>query len=68
MIKQFKANKDLNKTVTLLYAINWTVYAWNNHVKASTIANCWYKLSLIAKPLFGGDLDAYSELDEEWAA
>ena len=68
MIKQFEANKDPNKTVTLLHAINWTVYAWNNHVKASTIANCWYKSSLIAKPLLGGDLDAHSELDEEWAA
>jgi hypothetical protein len=67
MIKQFEADKDPNKTVTLLHTVNWTVHAWNNHVKASTITNCWYKSSLIAKPLLGGDLDAHGEIDLEWA-
>jgi hypothetical protein len=65
MIKQFEADKNPNKIVTLLHAINWTVHAWNNHVKASTITNYWYKSSLIAKPLLGGDLDAYGEINLE---
>jgi hypothetical protein len=67
IIKQFEADKNLNKTVTLLHMINWTVHAWNNYVKASIITNCWYKSSLIAKPLLGGDLDAHGEIDTEWA-
>jgi uncharacterized membrane protein YhdT len=67
MIKQFEADKNPNKTVTLLYTINWIVHAWNNHVKASTITNYWYKSSLIAKPLLSRDLDTYGEIDLEWA-
>jgi uncharacterized membrane protein YhdT len=65
MIKQFEANKDPNKIVTLLYTVNWIVYAWNNYVKASTITNYWYKSSLIVKPLLSKDLDAHGEIDLE---
>jgi hypothetical protein len=28
MIKQFEADKNPNKTITLLHAINWTVLWW----------------------------------------
>jgi hypothetical protein len=66
MVQQFDQNKDPNKTVTLLHAVNWTVHAWNNFVKPSTIVNCFYKSTLIAKPTLGGDLDAHSEIDHEW--
>ena len=61
MIKQFNYDKDPNKIVTLLYAINWTVYALNNYVQQTTIANCQYKSTLVAKLMLSSDINAYSE-------
>ena len=51
--------------MTLLNAVNWTVYAWNNFVKLSTIVNYFYKSTLIQKPTLGRDLNAHSEINQE---
>jgi len=46
MISEYDKGLDPNKTVTLLHAIRWTVYAWENFVKPATIYNCWQKSTL----------------------
>ena len=44
------SDKDPNKTVTLLKAIQWTRVAWNDCVTSSTILRCYWKSTIIEKP------------------
>jgi hypothetical protein len=44
------SDKDPNKTVTLLKAIQWTRIAWNDCVTDSTISRCYWKSTVIEKP------------------
>jgi hypothetical protein len=50
MIQQLNADKDPNKTVTLLKAIQWSRVAWEQMVTPSTIQKCWWKSTCIKKP------------------
>ena len=44
------SDKDPNKTVTLLKAIQWTRIAWNDYVTDLTILQCYWKSTIIEKP------------------
>jgi hypothetical protein len=44
------SDKDPNKRVTLLKAIQWTRIAWNDCVTDSTILRCYWKSTIIEKP------------------
>jgi hypothetical protein len=50
MLRQFEANKNPNKTVTLLKAIQWTRVAWDS-VTADKIQRSFWKSTVIPKPL-----------------
>ena len=45
------SNKDLNKTVILLKAIQWTRIAQNDCVTNLTISQCYQKSTIIKKPV-----------------
>jgi len=49
MLWQYEANKDPNKTVHLLKAIQWTQVAWEA-VSLVSIQKCWWKSTIIKKP------------------
>ena len=51
MIKELEADRNPNKTVSLLHAIRWTVNSWQNHVTAQTIEKCFWKSTCIKKPV-----------------
>lgn len=51
MLRQYEANKDPNKTVNLLKAIQWTRLVWDQGVSVSTIQKCWWKSTIIKKPV-----------------
>jgi hypothetical protein len=55
MLRQYKAGRDPNKTVTLLKAIQWTRVAWNDIVTTATIQKCWWK-STVVKKLVGQEI------------
>jgi hypothetical protein len=46
MLRQFEANKDPNKTVTLLEAVQWTRVTWCDYVSSQTIQKCVWKSQL----------------------
>jgi hypothetical protein len=48
MIRQYENNKDPNKTVNLLKAIQWIRVAWDI-VSPVTIQKCWWKSTIIQK-------------------
>ena len=50
MLRQYEENKDLNKTVNLLKAIQWTRKAWDQ-VTDTTIQRCQWKSTIIKKPI-----------------
>ena len=50
MLRQYEKNKDPNKTMTLLKAIQWSRVAWNQHVNALTIQKCFWKSTVIPNP------------------
>ena len=49
MVRQYENNKDPNKTVNLLKAIQWVRVAWDI-VSPVTIQKCWWKSTIIQKP------------------
>ena len=51
MLRQYEAGKDPNKTVTLLKAIQWTRVAWTDIVTTATIQKCWWKSTVVKKPV-----------------
>jgi hypothetical protein len=50
MIQQHEANKNPQKSVNLLKAIQWTRVAWEQLVSSTTIQKCWHKSTLIDAP------------------
>jgi hypothetical protein len=51
MLRQYEANKDPNQTVSLLKAIQWTRLAWDQGVSEATIQKCWWKSTIIKRPV-----------------
>lgn len=49
MLRQYENDKDPNKTVNLLKAIQWTRVAWEA-VSPASIQKCWWKSTIIEKP------------------
>jgi hypothetical protein len=47
----YEADKDPNKTVTLLKAIQWTRVAWYNAVTQTCIKKCFWKSTVFKKPM-----------------
>jgi hypothetical protein len=50
MLREYEANKNPQKTVNLLRAVQWTQAAWETSVTTDTIQRCWWKSTLIKKP------------------
>ena len=50
MLHQIEAGKNPHKTVTLLKAILWTRASWGN-ITDTTVQRCWYKSTVIKKPV-----------------
>jgi len=50
MLQQYEADKDPNKTVHLLKAIQWIRKAWAD-LNPNTIQHCWWKSTIFAKPV-----------------
>jgi hypothetical protein len=64
MLRQFEANKDPNKTVTLLKAVQWTRVAWCDYVSSQTIQKCFWKSTITTKPDDNMDnLESVQDLD-----
>jgi hypothetical protein len=51
MLDIFEKQMNLLEYVTVLYAIRWSLRAWNHDILSTTIRNCFYKSTLIEKPL-----------------
>jgi hypothetical protein len=49
MLRQYENDKDPNKTVNLLKAIQWTRVAWDA-ISPATIQKCWWKSTILKKP------------------
>jgi hypothetical protein len=56
MVQAYEANKDPNKTVTLLKAVQWTRVAWEQMVTQKTIQKCWWRSTVIKKPVVEGEV------------
>ena len=50
MLRQIESDKNPNKTVSLPKAVQWTRSSWAA-MSAETIQACWYKSTLIQRPL-----------------
>jgi hypothetical protein len=50
MLREYEADKNPQKTVNLLRAVQWTQAAWETSVTSDTIQRCWWKSTLIKKP------------------
>ena len=62
MLWQYEANKDPNKTVNLLKAVQWTRKAWDE-VEASTIRKCWWRSTIFKKPV--DEIQDYSNQQDQ---
>jgi hypothetical protein len=73
MLHQYEVNKNPQKTVNLLKAIQWTRVAWEQSVTSTTIQKCWHKSTLISIPSTNepsqqdNDLNAQAELAQQIA-
>ena len=50
IVRMLNSDKDPNKTVILLKAIQWTRVAWNDCVTSSIILRYYWKSTIIEKP------------------
>ena len=50
MLREYEADKNPQKTVNLLKAVQWTRAAWESAVTKDTIKRCWVESTLIKKP------------------
>ena len=64
MLRQYENNKDPNKTVNLLKAIQWTRVAWEA-VSPASIQKCWWKSTIIIKPDEAEDMASQEQQDED---
>ena len=51
MLREYEADKNPQKTVNLLRAVQWIQAAWEISVTTDTIQRCWWKSTLIKKPI-----------------
>jgi hypothetical protein len=51
ILRILQTDKDPNKTVNLLEAIQWTRIAWNGCVTNTTIQRCFVKSTVVKKPV-----------------
>jgi hypothetical protein len=51
MLREYEADKNPQKTVNLLKAVQWIRAAWETTVTIDTIQRCWWKWTLIKKPI-----------------
>ena len=65
MLRQYEANKDPNQTVNLLKAIQWTRLAWDQGVSEATIQKCWWKSTIIKKPVDQEVEDQYLQQERD---
>jgi hypothetical protein len=49
MLREYEADRNPQKTVNLLKAVQWTRAAWESSVTRDTIKRCWVKSTLIKK-------------------
>ena len=49
MLRQLEADKNPDKTVNILKAIQWSRLAWEA-LEAHKIQKCWWKSTVISKP------------------
>ncbi|CCE26998.1 uncharacterized protein CPUR_00470 [Claviceps purpurea 20.1] len=49
MLDEYGAGRNPHETMDILKAIKWSLTAWNM-VTPQTIADCWYRSTLIARP------------------
>jgi len=49
MLREYEAERDPQKTVNLLKAVQWTRAAWESSVATTTIRRCWIKSTLIGE-------------------
>ena len=47
MLREYEAERDPQKTVNLLKAVQWICTAWESSVATTTIRRCWIKSTLI---------------------
>ena len=67
MLRQYEGNKDPNQTVSLLKAVQWCRVAWNQCVSAKHIQQCFWKATIIKKPVVIDNVepeDTSAEIDE----
>ena len=64
MLRQYEDNKNPNKTVNLLKAIQWTRKAWDQVTK-TTIQRCWWRSTIIKKSI---DQDPVHQQDQDLQA
>jgi hypothetical protein len=57
MLRQYEADKNPNKTMNLLKAVQWSRASWEA-VSEVTIQRCWWKSTIFKKPVM-----AYDALD-----
>ncbi len=43
MVDEHTEERDPNKTMHVLQAVQWGILAWDNNVTPTAIANCWLK-------------------------
>ena len=56
IVQAYEANKDPNKMVILLKAIQWTRVAWEQMVTQKTIQKCQWRSIVIKKPIVEGEV------------
>jgi hypothetical protein len=49
MLREYEADRNPQKTVNLLKAVQWTRAVWESSVTRDTIKRCWVKSTLIKK-------------------
>ena len=50
MLREYEADKNPQKTVNLLRAVQWIQAAWETSVTTTTLQRCWWKSTVIKKP------------------
>jgi hypothetical protein len=47
MVDEHTADRDPNKTMHVLQAVQWGISAWADNVTPTTIANCWLQARVL---------------------
>ena len=51
ILQEYEAERNPLKSVTLLHAIQWSVFVWNYRVIPGVIQRCFWKSTCVSKPL-----------------